>query len=365
MPPRVSWLALGLTCAHAAWAGPPTMVHTKDGSVFYGELVERVAKDHVTIILATGVVKRIKWDDVDEAPLVVTPPKQPEPVTPAPTETVRTKDGSVYYGEVIERQAGHHVTLKLETGATKTIEDADIDTDPPPPPAHVVREPAPVINVRTSDGSIYHGEVVESVAEEHITLKLATGALKTIEWEDLWRPHAPPPRPKPKPHVPRPNVEMGFLANDARAVLQQRGGTDDGFTDVCATPCRRSISPDADYRVILPFLTETSPFKLTSAHDNQIVATIRPKGRLYAGIATAVVSAPLAALGLGLGIAASNAPTYQGTSGGYFLPVDNTALAVTGVVFDVLAPIVLGAGVALIVASLSSVKINDVLVTRF
>jgi hypothetical protein len=89
--------------------------------------------------------------------VVVPPPSVivEQPTPPAPTETVRTKNGAVYHGELVESVPTDHVTLKLATGAIKRIDQADIvDGLDEPPPAAEVREAAPVENVYTKNGSI-------------------------------------------------------------------------------------------------------------------------------------------------------------------------------------------------------------------
>jgi hypothetical protein len=49
-----------------------------------------------------------------------------------------------------------------------------IVSDPTP------REPAPIENVTTKNGSVYHGEIIEKVVRDHVTIKLATDEIKTI-----------------------------------------------------------------------------------------------------------------------------------------------------------------------------------------
>ena len=59
MRARITLISAFFAIASSAWGrGPPTVIHTKDGSVYYGELVERVAFDHVTILNTAGEIKR-------------------------------------------------------------------------------------------------------------------------------------------------------------------------------------------------------------------------------------------------------------------------------------------------------------------
>lgn len=69
-------LALGLATAFVGGdASAEEQVRMRDGSIFQGELVERIPGDHVTIRLATGEFRRLPWSDiVSEAP--VEPPSE-------------------------------------------------------------------------------------------------------------------------------------------------------------------------------------------------------------------------------------------------------------------------------------------------
>jgi hypothetical protein len=90
-----------LLLATPAYADPET-VRLADGSVYVGELVEKVPSDHVTIKLATGEVRRFDW-----ATLAVATQPVP-PVQPVLTSIAQSK-------------------MALATFAPTT----------PPPPAHV------------------------------------------------------------------------------------------------------------------------------------------------------------------------------------------------------------------------------------
>ncbi|HSQ63836.1 MAG TPA: hypothetical protein VLM85_11505, partial [Polyangiaceae bacterium] len=45
------------------------------------------------------------------------------------------------------------------------------------------------------DGTVMQGELVEKVPGDHVTIKLATGEVRTIQWRAL-APQAPPPQPQ-------------------------------------------------------------------------------------------------------------------------------------------------------------------------
>ncbi len=205
---------------------------------------------------------------------------------------------------------------------------------------------------------------VETVMRDHVTLKLATGDVKTFDWEDIqWE--VPPP-PPPPPRVVKADVDLTFAANEASAVLQRRSADRDGYDDFCASPCHRLVKPEGIYRVNVPGTMTTNAFQLRSAHDNHIVALMRPHTRMMIGTILAIGAIPIQAIGAGLAVATSNAPTYtiSNLPPYYYLPVDNTALSVASVAVNVLAPLVLAVGLIIMAESTSSVKLNDVRVAR-
>jgi hypothetical protein len=276
---KPSWVALSIAWVTAAHAmGPPAMIHTKDGSVYYGELVERVetkGDEHVTILLATGVPKRIALKDVDPSPVSL--PVMPREEHTVPTVTVRTLNGSAYHGELVERVAGEHVILKLDTGDMKTIDWADIDQSPPPPPRSAPHEDAPVENVRTKNGSIYHGEIIEKVMRDHVTIKLATDEVKTIEWQDIALTEtAPTVTSRAR------TTTLVVNADDGNAVLE-RLDADGIFTAVCHAPCEET-SPMGTYRVTGPGLVPTPPFQTSG--NTHVFATMTSSTTKTAAVVT-------------------------------------------------------------------------------
>jgi hypothetical protein len=83
-----TWAVLVVLAPLTAWADTET-VHLANGSVYSGDLVEKIPGDHVTIKLATGDVKRFEWSDiVPKTPAVqpsapslavaAPPPQQPD-----------------------------------------------------------------------------------------------------------------------------------------------------------------------------------------------------------------------------------------------------------------------------------------------
>jgi hypothetical protein len=53
------------------------LLSLRDGSLYNGELVEKVPGDHITLKLVTGEIRRFEWREIAEVP-------PPEPATPSP-----------------------------------------------------------------------------------------------------------------------------------------------------------------------------------------------------------------------------------------------------------------------------------------
>lgn len=189
--------------------------------------------------------------------------------------------------------------------------------------------------IDTRDGSSYRGELVERVAGDHVTLKLATGELKRIEWEDIVAPVAPPtppPTPAPITKAPRPpaGISVALVANDERARLERYTGTGtvdvnhvtptgitlyttqrdiDVYADVCGAPCTVRVDPSARYRIGGEGLIPTDGFSLRNGQTNRIEAVLATKAKLTAGKVLTYLGIPLTVLGsllLGLGAVSSD-----------------------------------------------------------
>lgn len=143
---------------------PIETIHTKDGSVYVGKIVEKIHDDHVAIENATGAIRFIAWKDIDE-----NAPRAPSLVEPE--QTVKLVDGSTYRGEILERVVGDHVMVRIRTGAIRTLAWRDVDPYPPPP----TRRAADVETVHTSAGDEFHGEVIERVFGHRVVLRLDSG----------------------------------------------------------------------------------------------------------------------------------------------------------------------------------------------
>lgn len=171
------------------------------------------------------------------------------------------------------------------------------------------------ITVWTKDGGMFRGEVVERVPNDHVTIKLATGETKRIEWKDIERDSiapaptaAPTNAPKgidePGADVVAAPVHVGprihlvgpatlSLERDAGHAVTEGGGV--GLTRyelVCRAPCDVEVPAGSGYRVAGDDRGSRS-FTIAPG-DRAIGAHFGSKGSLGAGIA--LLSVGVAAL---------------------------------------------------------------------
>src|SRR5580704_2020131 len=73
-----------------------------------------------------------------------------------------------------------------------------------------------VETVVTKDGAEYRGDLVESVPGDHLTLKLATGDVKRFAWADVTNVTHDPPVPPAQPDKPAKKPDDGKKDDDAK-----------------------------------------------------------------------------------------------------------------------------------------------------
>jgi hypothetical protein len=143
--------------------------------------------------------------------------------------------------------------------------------------------------VTLADGTVMQGELVEKVPGNHITLKLATGEIRTIAWSALApQEQAPPPPPNvsvqvgapvapqtttptgPTTHVAmdadRPGVTLlrvtGLGVVQAASAYGTAYGSFMSYQPVCVAPCQADVEAGAMYRIGGDGVTPTSTFSL-------------------------------------------------------------------------------------------------------
>lgn len=242
----LDWSAPAISVAQPAPPVERTVV-TTDGAMYRGEVVEYVMGDHITLRLDTGEVRRIPFADAAQisppraktpvaapsagmpaAPATAVPqaagntgqpPRManpsatsgagsaniavgavaPPPVTLGPGElpmrTVVTRDGLVYFGEVVGWDVGAFITIKLATGERRKISWAEAKKMSPMRSSKDKSDDlgSPERTIHLRDGSTVKGELVESLITDHTTLRLADGQLRVVPWKEAKRIMGPRP----------------------------------------------------------------------------------------------------------------------------------------------------------------------------
>jgi hypothetical protein len=193
-------------------------------------------------------------------------PPAPPPAPPAPPDqsyVVVTTDGSQYQGELVERVAGSHLTLKLVTGEIRTIPLAAVKAE-----GRVGQGPAGVsISVGTTPGLVIN------------PLTGLTGAL--------------------------PGVPLAYQGPDAVSIHLTNADTSSvkgtlyhesasGWEVVCQMPCTTTVDPKGNYK-----LHNTDPFQFPrSSGPLDLVADIGSRRR-NAGWAWALIGLGIAGVSTG------------------------------------------------------------------
>ena len=209
--------------------------------------------------------------------------------------------------------------------------------------------------VQLADGSIYEGELVEKVPNDHITLKLATGEIRRIEWSAL----APQTQASP-PLVPPTVAPMAGATESAHVsvgsdrpgpILMKNPGYGATFTNtqgpatlsvvtsdenpvpVCYAPCSADVDPRATYYVTGAYISRTRSFAIPSGNST-----------LHISPGSSVISA-LGGWSLGLGILSM-------IVGGIELPVSfidaNTSAGLNGWQYAGIGTLIAGASLCLL-----------------
>ena len=130
-----------------------------------------------------------------------------------------------------------------------------------------------------ADGTVMQGELVEKVPNDHITIKLATGEVRTIRWSAL-APQAPSPPPvqpaQMQTQVVAPQGPMTRVAIDADApgvaLMRVMGfgyvqygsatGSFASYQTVCVAPCQADVDANATYQIAGDGVTPSSTFSM-------------------------------------------------------------------------------------------------------
>jgi hypothetical protein len=155
------------------------------------------------------------------------------------------------------------------------------------------------VSVTLKDGTELHGEVVERRADDHVTIKLATGEVRRIEWSELTQIEsdeptvAPTPAPPPPPAVTSSSsegVHVIVVSNRENTRLESMTGVSEitgvGFVNgraapysatathwqrVCVAPCDKDVEPNREYRLSGDGQVTSSTFVIDGSQSNVTV----------------------------------------------------------------------------------------------
>lgn len=178
--------------------------------------------------------------------------------------------------------------------------------------------------VTLADGTVMQGELVEKVPGDHITIKLATGEIRTIQWSALAPQAAPatpvvpevaaPPPTGPMVHVvvegDRPGVTLvrilGYGMVEAYTGYGTAIGAFEQSRPVCIAPCQADIEANGMYRIGGDGVSPTGTFGLPvqqgngplhlRVHAGSLGARVGGVWLLIGGISIGVAGGTLAAL---------------------------------------------------------------------
>ncbi len=233
-----------------------------------------------------------------------------------------------------------------------------------------------LINLR--NGGVVRGDLVEKVPSDHVTLKLATGELRVIPWQDIQQSPAPvaptiqaspaaPLKVGPPPLVAGREVHIvfksdvgarlecldtgGVVVDRARSrALMSSGGR---FTSICENSCDTTATADAQYRVSSASTHYVKPFRLEPG-DATVDLQAAEDGKYSAGaIMLALGISAIASGGIAVGLAYLTATTSYDVVGSVTTATSTpvSGLLIGGLVTGGIGLILAGIGVPLLITN--------------
>ncbi len=161
------------------------------------------------------------------------------------------------------------------------------DDEPSPATREAGDASATTVDVTTVDGAVFHGELVEKLPGQYVTLRLATGEFRKIAWAAIAR---------IQQHAPRAGASTGsaggvktlvrFDASNPDAALEKYVGS---WQEVCLAPCEGEISEDGAYRIGGKGIRVSEPFTLPHGARRVVVhASVGTDGRSALGAILAI-----------------------------------------------------------------------------
>lgn len=174
--------------------------------------------------------------------------------------------------------------------------------EPVPSPASSVATPAkPAAEhiVRTKDGGMLRGDLIEDVPGSHVLIRIATGEVRRVEYPAIASIEpvraspstAGPSAPLPAPAAPAPErpavegtpVDVSFQPSDSRAKLDQYV-PNVGYVTVCDGACNVTLGSRGTYRVSGRGVWDSNDFRLPPGQSNVTMrANVVGSGRRAGG----------------------------------------------------------------------------------
>jgi len=143
--------------------------------------------------------------------------------------------------------------------------------------------------VRLADGSVFAGELVEKVPNDHVTIKLATGEVRRFAWSAIVAPSAPlamAAAAQPQvvvqqlpPLAPR-TANVRFVSNSKGTLLMRvdsipnlQGWAQTRESPVCYAPCTAAVDANATYYVQGYNISPSARFAIPEGSSNVSVRT--------------------------------------------------------------------------------------------
>ncbi|HEY1954300.1 MAG TPA: hypothetical protein VGH28_01780 [Polyangiaceae bacterium] len=229
--------------------------------------------------------------------------------------------------------------------------------------------------VTLADGTVMQGELVEKVPGDHITIKLATGEIRTIQWSAL-APQppavtvqaAPPPVPVtqappagPSTHVmidaDEPGVTLLRVTGLGMVQATSSYGTTFGafmsYAPICVAPCEANLETSGMYRVAGDGVTPTGTFSLPPPSANGAMRLHVHAGSLGARVGGLWLTVGGITIALAGGVLAGTAAALQSSQ------ADLSGLLIGGLVTAGIGVVMTAIGIPLIAQSGTSVFTDD------
>lgn len=150
----------------------------KDGSVYRGEVSILAPNERIVLKLANGEIREILWQDIHELTKPIIDTNSENTVRFALEQELSLSSGDLVRGQIVVFRPNISITLKIANGTVREIDWADVQTSKSAIRSSTNAERAVVM----LDGSIFRGEVSELIIGQDFTMAIPTGERKRVIW---------------------------------------------------------------------------------------------------------------------------------------------------------------------------------------